>query len=77
MILRAALPIEEEAWLEKCQELLLAEETRELAGKAAYLDFEPDGDWDSLPENLRMTWEGNTAAGIEAALKSILGGNDV
>jgi hypothetical protein len=55
---------------------LLGDEARRVAGEAAYLDFDPTGDFDLLDEPLRMTWEGNTAAGLEAAINSVMKGGD-
>lgn len=65
---KTALRDLEDSFKERVREALLGEKGRRIAAEAAYLDFEPTGEFDLLEEPLRMTWEGNTAAGIEAAL---------
>lgn len=69
--MRCALEAARPAILSDLRRELLGDEARETAGRAAYLDFDPDGDWDTLDHPLQMTWEGNTAAGIIAALDSL------
>jgi len=74
VILEGALPKLHDHWLSQLSECLLGDQdVMRIAGKAAYEDFDPTGDWDLLEEPLRMTWEGNTAAGIEAALQAWTG----
>lgn len=52
-------------------ELLLGEEMRRVAGQAAYLDFDPVGDFDLLEEPRRMSWEGNAMAAVRAAISKV------
>lgn len=63
-----ALPSLREQFLAEVREKLLGDEVRAVAGEAAYKDFAPEEDFDLLNEVTRISWEGNTAAGIEAAL---------
>lgn len=62
-----------EAALEQLRGELEGDEARKTAGAAAYMDFDPTGDFDLLEEPLRMSWEGSTVAGMQAALNSVLG----
>lgn len=62
-----------EAALEQLREELEGREARAIAGEAACRDREgEDAVW--VPESVHaMSWEGNAAAGTEAALNSVLG----
>ncbi len=70
--LKDAMPLLYEQFEEEVRERLLSDEAQRVAGRAAFEDFDPTGDFDLLEEPLQMSWEGNTAAGIEAALDSTL-----